>query len=445
MNFFRKKIAGLSSTKRSVVKNVYWAVLGKIINLTSALFVGILVARYLGPEQYGLMNYIISFVSLFAVFANFGLDNIEVRELAQDHSEKERILGTAFSLKLFFSFVTICLIAVVLYFFESDSFTTWMIMVYSLSIVMGSFSVIRNYFTSIILNEYVVKTEILRTLLGALIKVFLLLLHAPLSWFIIACTFDFFLVAGGYVYSYRRKVDSMSHWRFDKELSFYLIKQSFPLLLSGAAVIIYQRIDQVMIGNMIDKTSVGYFSTACRFSELILFLPGIMAQTVTPLLVHAKERNSLEYTFRRQQFVNVVVWISIVLSVLMSMSSYWLISLTFGKQYLPAVPVLQIMAFKALGMALSSSGGQLIIIEKIQKWAFIRNVIGCVLCVCLNLLLIPSYGIIGSAIVTIITVLFSGFISNLFIPPYHHIFRIQVRALLLGWVDILKVRKVFKE
>lgn len=438
-------MAGLSSTKRSVVKNVYWAVLGKVVNLVSALFVGILVARYLGPEQYGLMNYVISFVSLFAVLANFGLDNIEVRELARNHSERDRILGTAFSLKIFFAFATICLIAVVLCVFESDSFTAWMILIYSFSIVLGSFNVIRNYFTSIILNEYVVKTEIIRTLAGALIKVVLLLVNAPLSWFIVACTFDFALVAGGYVYSYRRKVNSMSYWRFDKRLARYLIKQSFPLLLSGAAVIIYQRIDQVMIGTMIDKTSVGYFSTACRFSELILFLPGIMAQTVTPLLVHAKERDLQEYAFKRQQFVNVVVWISIALSVCMSVSSFWLISWTFGSQYLAAVPVLQIMAFKALGMALSSAGGQLIIIEKIQKWAFIRNVIGCVCCVGLNLLLIPTYGIVGSAVVTIITVLLSGFLSNALIPSYRHIFQIQVRALWWGWTDLLKVKKVFKE
>ena len=112
---------------------------------------------------------------------------------------------------------------------------------------------------------------------------------------------------------------------------------------------------------------------------------------------------------------------------------------TFGVQYSAAIPVLQIMAFKVLGMALSQTVGQMIIIEKQQKYAFIRNLMGCVVCVILNFFLIPRYGIIGSAYVSIITTLFVGWIANFLIPPYRRYFWLQCKALLLGWKELFHI------
>ena len=434
----------LSENKKKVFSNVFWAMIGKIVNMGGALLVGILVARYLGPTQYGLMNYVISYVTLFTVVSGFGLDNIEIRELARKPDDKNRILGTSFRLRLCFSTLGFLLVILTLILFRTDSFTTIMILVYSLTLYTGCFNLVRNYFTSIVKNEYVVKSEIARTIIGACIKIVLLWLKAPLEYFIIATFFDTALVASGYCLSYKKIVGKLSDWKYDRTLVPFFIKESFPLVLSGAAVIIYQRIDQVMIGNMIDNESVGYFATAGKFLDLILFLPMVLTQTITPLLVKAKERDVKEYGIKKQQFINVVVWLSIILSVLVSLSAYWLIHFTYGDKYSAAVPILQIMAFKTVGMALSSSSGQIIIMESIQKWAFIRNLIGCAICVGLNLLLIPYYGAIGSAWVTIITVLFSGFISNCFIKSYRKIFNSQLKSIFYGWHDLIRIQSILK-
>ena len=88
---------------------------------------------------------------------------------------------------------------------------------------------------------------------------------------------------------------------------------------------------------------------------------------------------------------------------------------------------------------------QLIIIEKLQKWAVIRNLVGCVACICLNLIFIPQYGIIGSAFVTIITIIISGFIANMFIPPYMHIFKMECKALFWGWKELKYLKCYIKK
>ena len=314
---FRK----INGDKRKVLMNIVWAMAGKVINMAGTLFVGVLVARYLGPEKYGIMNYVISYVTLFTVISSFGLENIEIRELAKSHESKNVILGTCFGIRLCCSFMAFLILACTLLINHIDRYTSLMIMCYSLTLFTGCFNIIRNYFTSIVKNEYVVKTEISRTVVGACIKIVLLMLRAPLTLFVFASIFDTILVASGYVLAYSKTVGKISDWTFDITQVPFFVKESFPLLLSGAAVIVYNRIDQVMIGNMIDNESVGYFATAVKFLDLALFLPGVLVQTITPLLVKIRRNGSeMEYSIKAQQFVNVVVWCSIILSLLIIFS-----------------------------------------------------------------------------------------------------------------------------
>ena len=434
----------LSPTKEKIVRNVVWAVTGKVVTLLGGLLVGIFVARYLGPEQYGLMSYVMSYVALFQVLASFGMDQIEIREESKMPGEKDKIIGTAFGLKLVFAVVTMGLIALTTWLFEADSFTKWMIILYSISMIMNSFGVIRNYFTSLVWNEYIVKTEITRTLIGAGFKVVLLLLHAPLVWFIVATLFDTVLIAGGYLVSYRSKIDSVRKWQFDKETAKYLIMQSFPLLLSGAAVVVYQKIDQVMLGNMLDKEAVGFYAVAGTFVTVIGFIPTVLSQTITPILVQTYAKNKNEYLRKSQLFLNISLWVIIIICLLICLFAYPLIRYTYGFQYLAAVSILQITIFKEIGYAFAQASGTMIITEGIQKYAVLRNLIGCVINITLNLFLIPNLGVIGAAICSVITAFCTGYLAHAIIPIYRHIFKMQTRSIFIGWKDLIHVQKLLK-
>lgn len=430
------------STIGKVIRNVFWAVTGKIITLFSTLIVGIFVARYLGPEQYGLMNYVISIVALFGVLSVFGTSEIIIRELSKNELPKEVILGTSFFTRLGLAGITLFAICVYLYLASEDVSTSILVLIYSLSSIFSCFDVIRFYFTSIVQNEYVVKSEILRTLVGAGIKVILLLIKAPLWVFIAALTFDFVLLAGGYIVAYRKKVARLSTWKFDVNFAKFLLKVSSPLLISSAAVIIYQRIDQVMIGKILDNESLGYFSTAVSFIGIITFIPSIVVQTIAPILVKIRKEDILRYRREAQRMMNITTWATMIVSIIVSLLSFYIIRYTYGLAYLDAVPVMRILAFKAVGIALTTMGGQLIIIENIHQIAFIRNILACFVCVMCNYLLIPRFGIIGSAWATIITVMFTGGLANIFFPRYHHIFKMQCQSLFLGWKDLIYIKQM---
>ena len=175
-----------------------------------------------------------------------------------------------------------------------------------------------------------------------------------------------------------------------------------------------------------------------------MFVPTIVIQTVSPILVKYRKEDLHRYEVESQKIINIVTWGTIVLSSLTSIFSYYIIRYTYGVEYLAAVPVMQILAFKAVGLALSMIGGQLIIIENIHQIAFVRNIIACFVCIVCNYILIPRWGIIGSAWATIITVMFTGGIANVFIPRYHHILKKQCIALFLGWRDLFRIKQIIK-
>ncbi len=423
-----------------IISNVFWSLAGKLTGLVSALLVGIFVARYLGPTQYGVMNYAVSFVTLFLVIATFGFENIEIREEAKANDQKDTILGTVFVLRLLLSLFTIILISVVAYINEADTYTFGIIMVYAITVMLTPFEVIRNYFTSLVQNEYIVKVGIFRTVLSGVIKVVLLLVHASLVWFVISLVFDAFVLAQGYCYVYKKKIGSMRSWRFDKAWACYLLRQSFPLLLSGVAATIFLQIDQIMIGNMIDKTSVGYFSVASKFVEVLLYVPTILIQTVSPLLVKERKNNLESFREKAQMFMNITVWLCVVCAIFMALCSRYIVLWTFGMKYLASIVILQILSFKIVGVALNIVSGQLLIIEEKQKYFVLRSLSGCIVCVVLNLLVITRFGVGGVAAVAIATQLAAGFLIHLFIPTYRYMFFMQIRSLLVGWRDLYKIK-----
>jgi O-antigen/teichoic acid export membrane protein len=434
----------ISEKKKRALTNIAWAISGKIVSLTGVLVVGIIVARYLGKEQYGIMNYVISFVAIFQVFADFGLDFIQIREESKHPAHKDKIIGTTFTLKLFFAILTLLAILIITTLSEHDGRIRCYIMIYALSVILNTSWVSRNHFTSIVWNEYVVKTEISRTLIGMAIKIAFVLLHLPLIWFIVSLVIDSILLAVGYTASYIRKIDSIRKWNFDRDLAVFMLKQSFPLLLSGAAIVVYNRIDQMMIAKMIDQSHLGVYSVAVRFTELLVFVPTIIAQTISPILVEVRQKDAARYEELSRVFMNVTVSVCILLAILTSLLSYPIVRFTFGRMYIEAASVLSILAFKVVGDGLSQTSGQLMIIEGIQKYASIRNIIGCVTCVGLNLIFISRYGIHGVAYVAIITILVSGTLADFIIPSYRKIFYKQIKAICVGWMDIIHIKTLLR-
>ena len=186
-------------------KNTSWLFAEKVLRMAVGLFVGIWVARYLGPERFGLLSYAQSFVGLFTAFAALGLDGIVVRELVKDSTKENELIGTAFWLKVMGAFAVLVVLAFAVRFTSNDHFTNVLVFIIASATIFQSFNVVDMYFQSKVLSRYVVFANIFSLFCSSIVKIVLILLHAPLIYFAWVILFDSIVLALGFIYFYLKR------------------------------------------------------------------------------------------------------------------------------------------------------------------------------------------------------------------------------------------------
>ena len=395
-------------------KNTSWLFGEKILRMFVGLFVGIWVARYLGPEQFGLLSYAGSFVGLFTAFATLGLDGIVIRELVKDETKRDLLIGTAFWLKLFGAIIVLMILALAVQLTSNDQFTNTLIFIIASATIFQSFNVIDFYFQSKVLSKHVVYANIISLFISSVLKVILILNEAPLIAFAWVMLFDTFILACGYLYFYHHKHLSFRAWKFHKTTASSLLKDSWPLVLSAVVISIYMRIDQVMIKELLDSEAVGQYAAAVRLSETWYFIPMAIASSLFPAIVNAKKQSEELYYVRLQKLYDLMVWMAITIALAMTFLSDWLVNLLYGAQYNQTGDVLMIHIWAGVFVFLGTAFHKYLIIENLTKKSFYRTLLGAVLNILLNYILIPKYGINGAAMATLLSQLAVNYLYDFF-------------------------------
>lgn len=391
-------------------KNTGWLFTGKMTSMLAAFFVGAYVARYLGPTQYGLLSYAFSFTGLFAIFASLGIDSILNRELVSHSEEKERLLGSGFLIKITGSIIAIILILIALFFIKTDLVTNALILISSFSFMFNAFGVIDIYFQSQVLAKNTVKIQITTLIITSVLKILFILLKLPVIYFALAYLIDAFVFAVGLIIIYKKVGLGITKLKFDKKITIMLLKNSWPLILSGVAIAVYTKIDQVMIKNMLGNEAVGLYSVAVRISEVWYFIPAIICTSLFPAIVNARQTNVSAYEKRLKNLYSLMFYISVGIAISITLLSGFIITYLFGHKYIESINVLRVHAWTSVGLFLGYALGQYLIVENYIAVYFKITLSGAIINVCLNIFLIPVYGIMGaaiSAVATYLSVIFS--------------------------------------
>ncbi len=299
-------------------KNTSWLFAEKILRMVVGLFVGIWVAKYLGPEQYGLLSYAQSFVGLFVAFATLGLDGIVVRELVKNERRRDELIGTAFWLKLIGAFAVLLILAIAINFTSNDHYTNTLVFIIASATIFQSFNVVDMYFQARVLSKYVVYANIISLFISSMVKIALILNEAPLIAFAGMVLFDSMVLALGYVYFFLKTNNKYTNARitlanltFKRQTAVSLLRDSWPLILSGIVISIYMKIDQVMIKEMLDSEAVGQYAAAVRLSEAWYFIPMVITSSLFPAIINAKKQSEEMYYARLQRLYDLMVWMEI--------------------------------------------------------------------------------------------------------------------------------------
>lgn len=418
---------GNSSLRHLVSKryftNFSWLALEKIFRMSLQLFVGILVARYLGPGLFGTLSYVLSIVAIISPLATLGLDSIVVRNLVNSPNEKDALLGTAFWLKFLAAFFLFVVLAI-FYWISSDNEEYLLVFIIASGLIFQSFCVIDFYFQSLVLSKYVVRVQFIQVSISSGLKLMLIGFDMSIVWFAIVALVDMIVLAVGLAVMYFC-IDKTIKWRFSGDTAKSLIRDSWPLMFSGIVISIYMKIDQIMVRSILGVEEVGYYAAAVRICETPYFLPMIICSSIFPLIIQARLKDVEDYNKRLEQLYCFVIWLALIITIPAVFLSKWLIGLLFGSDFAPAADVMSIYFWANVFVFIGVASGRWYVIENLQRIRVLNTAVGAMVNVTLNLLLIPQFGIEGAAWASIISFSVAGFFMDaLYIRTRPNFFRI---------------------
>ncbi|MES9885946.1 MAG: flippase [Candidatus Sedimenticola sp. 6PFRAG1] len=405
--------------------NTSWLMGEQVLRMLTNLIVGIYVARYLGPLHFGELSFSLSFCALFSHIVFLGLDGVVVRELVSKPSRHGELLGTSLILKLLSGFLTLAFVVSIVQSIQMTEVERWMICIISGSFIFQSVTVISFYFQAAVKGKALAGAQLFQLVISSLLRVVLVLLEADLIFFAAVSLLEIILVALALVFNYRKEiardklhaadltdagVSVQLNWSVSLSTAKELLRDSWPLMLSGVAISVYMKIDQVMLRGMLGADAVGQYAAAVRISEAWYLVPVVIANSLFPAIVNAKNKDAKVYTIRLQRLYGAMIWLGLVVSIITVLISDFVVSVLFGHAYHEASGILQIHIWAGIFVCIGVAANKYLISENYTSISFVNTLVGAVMNVILNYYLIPLYGSIAAAYSTVISYALSAFI-----------------------------------
>lgn len=398
------------SMDKGVAKNSMWMMLGKILQIIVGLIIGMFTARYLGPSDYGLINYSSSYVSFFTPIYTLGLSSILVNELIKRPNKKGEVLGSAIILRLIGSVVSSVLIILWIYCIHPDD--TMLLIVAGLQCISIFFQwcELFNYWCQSELNSKVsVFVQLVAYLITSVYKIWLLATGKSVIWFAFSISFDFILQAAFYLFYFTKKTGQKCS--FNLITAKELFASSYHYIFSALGAVLYAQTDKLMLGWFFNTEEVGVYTAAVTISTMWTFVLSAFIDSCRPIIIQTRAADQEEYKKKIIRLYSAIIYTSTIVCFCMCVASNLIIYILYGQDYIAAAPVLCIVAWSTLFSFLGVARSIWCVAESKQKYEKYLTFGGAFVNVALNLLLIPTHGVIGAAIATLVT----QFVSNVLI------------------------------
>jgi PST family polysaccharide transporter len=413
-----------------IVENIGWLFFDKLLRMGVGLFVGVWIARYLGPEQFGQFSFAQALVGLFAAIAGMGLKEIVVRELVQRPDNSGATMGTAFALQIAGSVTAVVLAAgTIIWLRPEDPVTQWLVWLLSFTLVAQSTDVVRYWFEAQVRSRYVVWVENGATLGSAALKVTMILTQAPLVAFAAVLLGESVLIGIGLLWIHVKRGNQQSRWEVRWNRAKALMQDAWPLILSSIAAKVYMRTDQIMLGEMLGEESVGIYAAALKISEVWYMIPGVISASLFPAMLEAKKTDSALYEKRVQQLLDALVWSAIVISLLITLLADWVILTLYGVAYAEAAVVLTIHIWASVFVFMGVGGNKWYVAENLERLMLQRILGGAFINLTCNWFLIQTHGIKGAAFATLLAQASSAFLLDMQHTKSRKLFLLKFKTL----------------
>lgn len=421
----------------SVVKKIFgnasWLVLSQAINTVCTFIWTILIARYLGVEEYGIYGFAISLTGILIIVADFGINTHIVREVATDNGIASKYLGNAIPLKSVFAAAAFLLVAVILFLMGCDGITITVTFLFAVQMIVLSFiNLFKGAFQAFEEVKYQAIAEIL---LQVILLIFIIIsIYADFGIFSIILSYILSNVfALAYLYYALNKNIVRPKYEFDRQFCRKIIIVSMPFAITGILYCAYYYIDIIMLEHLVGSYAAGIYNAAYKLIPVQNILVSIYGAIFFPVMSKFFKSQDGMLMFAYEKSIKCLLMLIIPLSVLIVIYSPDLIQIIYGSEYDAASAVLSILIWNLSLLFILAPGTNLLNSSHKEVAVNVIYLIGGVFNVIVNLILIPRFSYYGAAVSTILSYALIMVIQRIVIYRLGHGFNGRFH------IDILKI------
>ena len=400
-------------SKKKILSNSVWMIIQHLYSMLSSLIIISLVARYLGPSDYGLINYCASVITIFTTLAGLGLENLIVSEIIRNPDKEGGYLGTALVMRLISSFISYPLILGLISALNPGDNTLLIVAAFqALGMVFQTYDVLVYWFRLKLKMKYVSIALVCAITVASVFRIILLVNKATVEWFALAISVQAF-VAGVVITAFFIKKKDVRLKVSAKDAG-ALLKISYNCIISSMSIIIYMEADKIILENMTDSAHVGIYSAAVLLATCWQFVPNALIDSSRPVVLEKRKISYEEYIDQFKLIMGGVNLMSFIFALMMSCLGWVVIFVIYGSEYMDAFVPLIVLSWSSFIGISGYTRTIWITGEGLYKYEKYFAVSAAILNIVLDVLFIWQFGIVGAAVATLITYVYEVLIVPLF-------------------------------
>ena len=399
----QKRASDIASASR-IVRNTSFLTISQIISYGESAIYTILVARYLGAAGLGILNFGVALTAVFGILSTFGLTTLTARDVARDKGLASKYVANLIPMQVLLALATIGLIVAWVNAVGYSQETIIVVYILSVGIIVNTLSwlllAIFQAFERLEFQSIVWVITSVVPLCGAVIAI-------QLHLNVVAFALLSLLTAGVQLaYVYGICVRKFFVPRLEADFTFWksALIEAWPMAAAAVSMIVFFRIDVVMISLIQGTTAVGFYSVAYTLSEASLIIPTVFISALFPVLSKLHKDSKQSFRDTCAQATKYLVYLALPMAFFVTLWAKPIVSLLYGAAFDPSVAALQILIWSAALMYVSTVLGTALVAANLQKLNLKLSSLQAALNIGLNVLLIPKYSYFGASFATVVAV-----------------------------------------
>ena len=373
------------------IANAGWIIGCRVVQALLGVVISMLTARYLGPSQFGVINYAAAIVAFVMPLTQLGLSHVLVQEFVCSPETEGKTLGSSLVMSLFSGIF--CIIGVIAFAYVTnvgERETTIVCALYSTLLIADAIDLTQHWFHARLLSKYTSVVSVIVYCLITIYKIFLLATHQSVYWFAISNALDHFMIGVISLIIYRKKSNQRLDFSWDTAKK--LFDKSKYFIVSGMMVTIFAQTDKIMLKMMIDEEATGIYAAASACASMTSFVFAAIINSMRPTIISYKDKNSISYETSMCWTYAIIIYMALAQSVVMTVLAEPIIGILYGNEYFASISVLRIVVWQSTFCYVGSVRNVWILAEEKQRYLWIINLSGALANILLNFLMIPLWG-----------------------------------------------------